>query len=365
MEEYLILIILTVLGIVSYKRLPNKQATVYFVFLCLYMILLIGLRYRVGIDTINYMISYQNVPSWKNFGKIDFSQSRFEPGYMFICTLCKSITPDFWLLQMVMACITGLGVFTFIYRYCQNPFIGLFVYIILAWLYFSTEIMRESASISLFLLNFENLKKKRWVRFYLFSVFSIVFHYSAVIIWLFPLVERLKKVNVWYIVVLLGFLAITPLIESLNGLFVLATVNKRISQYVESAEILNMNWRIASFIKSGVVPIIILFLLSRSHLTDKFKPFLMLHLLFCAGAFSIPIIFSRFTNYTCLFVIVIVANILVSKKVGTFNRHILFCVLLLSQTWYYYKMYPGWIPYVSVFEPEKVKDRELMWYEYN
>jgi hypothetical protein len=236
---------------------------------------------------------------------------------------------------------------------------------VLAWLYFSTEIMRESAAISIFLLNYENLRKRRWIRFYFFSLFSVAFHYSAAIIWLFPFIPLLKKINWLYICILIGFFAITPLVASLNEMLVLATVNNRVDQYVESATQLNLNWRIANFIQSGLLPVVSLFILSRRHLTDKFKPYVMVHLLFCAGAFSIPIIFSRFTNYTCFFLIVLVANMLASKKISYLSRQCLFCVLLLSQTWYYYKMYPAWVPYVSVFEPVKVKAREMLWYEYN
>jgi len=362
---YAIAFFLVVLGTITNARIASNTRKFMVAVICGYVILLFGFRYRVGIDTINYMSAYSAIPSWQNFINLDFFQTRFEPGYLLICVICKSIMSDFWLIQIVMSAITNIGIFIFLYRYSKNPFVGILIYFVIACPYFSTEIMRESAAIAIFLLNYENLKNKKWIRFYLISFISISFHYSAIIVWLFPLVRYIKKVNVIYILMVCCLLAIMPLAESLNRMLTIASIASRVDQYVDSAETLNLNWRLAELIKSAILPIAGLYIAKKAHLEFSFKPYMLLKILLCAGAFSIPIIFSRISNYATIFICVYIANILSEKSVTTVSRSWLCVILLLSQCHYYYKMYNAWSPYVSIWDGTKSPAREHLWWEYN
>ena len=360
---YLFVILLCIACIITNKYMAPNLRKFSMGLICFFIIIILGLRFRVGMDTINYMNGYGMIPTWEQFKQMDFSESRFEPGYLFTCMVCKSLTSEFWLLQIVMASITNIGIFIFLYKYSRNPFIAVFIYLIIACLYFTVEIIREGASISLFLLNYPNLEKKRWWRYYLFSFFSISFHVSAIITWLFPMVPLMKKVNWVYILAAIGLLAITPLTESLNEVLTIASVANRVNETLKTAEIYNINWRIAEIIKSGTIPIFAIWLAHRSKLQLSLKPFILLKILLCFGTFSIPILFSRFSNYTTIFVCAYAANILTSSKVSENWKYILFGVILLSQANYYKVMKRAFFPYESVLTKEIDPDREQMWLE--
>lgn len=363
--EYLIIFFVVVV-FASYNRSLTRQSRVIaLICVCAYIILLMGLRYRVGIDTINYMHAYDWTPSLDGFFDNDYTVTRFEPGYLFLCALCRSVTREFWLLQLVHSLILNVCVFVFLYRHTRNPFTGVAVYFILVWLYFNTEVMRESLAVSFFLLNYENLRRRKWNRYYLLSLLSISFQFSAVITLLFPLVKYLR-LNIWYIAACLGILLIMPWAEQLNQAITIASVADRVSEHIASADRLNLNWRIANTIRAVICPVIGLLVYHRIHKDDmEIKPYVLLNILFGVGAFTIPIIFSRFANYTAVFVVVYIANLLSELKYRPLLKFAVVCVLLLSQSQYYYKMFWRWYPYESVFTMKKIPEREKLWRDYN
>jgi hypothetical protein len=259
-----------------------------------------------------------------------------------------------------MAAITNVSIFIFLYRYCKNPFVGVLCYFVITFFYFTAEIMRESAAIGIFLMNFQNLRNKRWGRYYLCSFLSIAFHYSALITWLFPLAKYLK-VNKWYIVICLGALVITPVLSKLNTLIQFASVSGRIDEYIDGNN-LNLNWRIGQVIKSGLPALFCVYITRHCDPLREIRPFVLLQIVFVVFSFAIPIIFQRFVNYTLIFTVVYVANTLIYKPVRLYQRRCLFIILFLTQLVSYRGSWSMWYPYVSIYNPVKIEERELLWY---
>ncbi len=362
--EYLIIFLIVIVLSVYNERLTHRSRIISLVFVCGYIVLLMGLRYRVGIDTMNYMSSYGYTPEFKGFFDNDFTETRFEPGYLLLCALCRLVTKDFWLLQLVHALILNVCVFIFLYRRTQNPFTGIAIYFVLTWLYFNTEVMRESLAIAIFLLNYENLKKQRWIAYYLLTLVSISFHYSALILWIFPFV-RFIKLNIWYITACILILIAMPWLESLSETMPILSVANRMALYIENADILNLNWRIASSIQLLFSPILSMIVYHNLHKKSEYRPYILFHILLGIGAFTIPIIFSRFTNYTQMFVVVYMACLSSEMKRKYFLKVMLGFILLSSQLLYYYDMYKRWYPYESIFTMRKNPERELLWFDFN
>ncbi|MBD5299151.1 MAG: EpsG family protein [Bacteroides sp.] len=329
--------------------------------LCVYVILVLGLRYRVGVDTLNYMNTYRFIPTLDQFFYNNTAKMiRYEPGFLFVCCLCKTLYGDFWTVQIIMAALTNSCIFYFIYRSCKNPFVGIVFYFILQCLYFNTEIMRESAAVAIFLLNFKNLQEKKWLNYYLLACLSLMFHYSAIVIFFFPFASWLKP-NYIFLVLCICFLAITPLVEQLNQLLNIAAVSGRVEQYIDGAEDLNLNWRIGELIRSALPAFAVIIAYKLSKQESPFQHMLLLQILFCMGAFAIPIIFSRFTNYTTLFVTVGAANVLTLRGAGMWIKSGIVAVIIVSQSYYYYAMKDRWFPYCSIFYPENNRERNQVY----
>ena len=363
--EYAFAIILVFIGIRFNSRMAKSLRITYLATICLYVILLMGFRYRVGIDTLNYMDGYLSVTTTlDDFWNLDFTQTRYEPGYLFLAACCRSISNDFFILQLACAFILNSCVFIFLYRYCYNPFVGVIVYFVLTCLYFNTEIMRESLAIAIFLLNYSNLKSRKWVRYYFLCLFSICFHYSAVILIFFPFAKWIKF-NVWFVAMCVMLLLVSPLMETLNTYLTIASIEKRMVANMALAEVVNLNYRLANFYNVAALPIGMMFLYRWVNKQSQFAPYILFRTIIAFGVFSIPIVFSRFTNYTTMFLVVYCANFLEMKCINVRTKYLSVILLIVSQLYYYSYMYPSWIPYSSIFSKEINEKREELWFEHN
>lgn len=361
MIEYVLAFLLVFICIYYNKRMAKDLRIFCMCGICLYIVLLFGLRYRVGIDTINYMDNFAQLPSLSDFENIDWAERKMEPGSTLLCMICKSVVSDFWLTQLVFAAITNSCMFIFIYRQCRNPFIGVFVYFILAMFYYTTEIMRESVAIGIFLLNFRNFQQRRWMKYYILCLFSIAFHYSAIITLLFPLI-RILRFNIWYILICIGFVLIAPIFDILNQMLTVATIATRIDSYVLQAGDVNINFRLF-FIIYLSIPALCAVILGYGKFQDAdIMKFVLFHLMLCCGVFAIPIIFSRFANYTLPFVIIVITYILSWNGLRRHTKVLVLSIVMLSQTLYYSNMFDAWVPYVSIFSKEKIESREYRWW---
>lgn len=306
------------------------------------------------------MRSYAHIPPLDHLTFKSFTSTRYEPAFFFMCSICKTISREFWLFQIIMAALTNCCVFYFLYRNCRNVFTGIIFYLIFSFLYFNTEVMRESAAVSIFLLNYKNLQEKRWLPYYLLSILSILFHYSAIIILFFPLARILNSRIIFYTLCVI-FIGITPLVEKLNELLQIAAISGRIDQYTTSADDLNFNWRIAELVRSAFPAIAILIAYHIARVKCEFKIMLFVQILFCMGAFAIPLIFSRFSNYTVIFVVAAAANVL---SLNTLKQWIKICFVvftLMTQANYYHINHERWFPYVSIFQPEDLPVRASLY----
>ena len=363
--EYILILIIVIIIANNYSRLKYNDKKVLIILVAVYSILLMGLRYRVGIDTLNYMSSYNYTPTFKDFNNIDFSTTRFEPGYLFLCALCRAITPDFWVLQLVHSLILCICVFKFTKANAINPFLGIAIYMYLAWLYFNTEILRESLAIGVFLLNYKNLKEERWIKYYIISLISISFHFSAIIILFFPFV-KLLKFNILYIIACILVIMIIPFAEQLTSYINIMSINGRIEEHISSADALNFNWRIANLIRNISVSVFSMYIYKKIKVKSELTPYILFHILLGVGAFSIPIIFVRLSNYTLPFVVIYVANLIsiLGKLHKKMLSNLLIVLIFCSQIIYYKDMYSCWFPYVSIFSERIIPAREKLWYEH-
>lgn len=358
--EYAIPFILVIIGIIFNSKMTPVPRKIFLGLICAYLVILLGLRYCVGVDTISYTRSFKHIPPIDRLFDKNIFTYRYEPGYLIINSIVKYFTHEFWPVQMIVAAILNGSVFVFLYKYCKNVFIGIFFFLILQWFYFSMEIMRESIAVSIFLLNYRNLEHKNWVRYYLFSILSVFFHYSAAITLFMPL-ARILKPNLTFLTLCLCALAVTPLVERFNDMISTLSIAARFDQYVSNADNLNLNWKLAELMKSGFPAIVGLMIYLKYKIKCKVQQMLLVQIALCVAAFAVPLMFSRFTNYTSMFVTVAIANIMSDKRFHTNLRILLFAFVLLTQSFFYATKYQRWYPYVSIFDPHSVHAREQIW----
>ena len=81
-----------------YRKLSSVCICVIIVFL----ILIAGLRYRVGGDSLHYIDTYTSMPTWKNWEFFSFDEG-YGPLWYLFCAISKTLGADFVYLQLLHA----------------------------------------------------------------------------------------------------------------------------------------------------------------------------------------------------------------------------------------------------------------------
>ena len=328
----------------------------------IYMTLLIGLRFEVGGDTLNYMGDYiWRVPlaDWK-----PTIFDKFQPGYVFLCSLAKSISPEFYVFQLLHAFLLNFLMFLFVFKNSEYKFAALIAVYIICYIYFSTEILRESLAVMVFMFNYKNFEKGRWLRYYSGVLLSMLFHVSAVFLLVLPFIKWIK-IDWTYIfamiVAIIGTFAMDKIFAILSNM---AFVGEKISVYSDMTS-LGLFAGLTNLTRRFVFPVIcILFFRHGCKLNMKYETPIAIMSLFGLASFFSPIIFGRVVNYFIIFFALafsdaIMEMFLSSAKalVNNAKIFILCFVLIYGSEYVLYRRYERFLPYYSIFNPVSV-DRD-------
>ena len=160
---------------------------VVYIFSCVYLIAIATLRYRLGGDTIGYEWEYRSIPTLWDIGSYKFSSLRWEPGFILLFIICKTISPEFVFFQFVHAVILNCIIFWFISKNTQNRFIAVTLYFVIIYFNLNMEVLREALAVSLFLLAWPSFRDGKWYIYYPLMLLACTFHISAAITLILPL----------------------------------------------------------------------------------------------------------------------------------------------------------------------------------
>lgn len=172
----------------------HNKNVIYF-FQLLFLILVAGLRYKVGGDTFYYMDQWEKYPTIQNMTFRFLQESEYNILWDLTISVCKSIFDNFIFFQFIHTIFVNLVFFWFFKKYTPYIFTAVFWYAIGHFLYFNTEILREILCICLFMLSTPALLKKHYIKFYLICLIALGFHNSSVIMLIAPFLLFFKPFN--------------------------------------------------------------------------------------------------------------------------------------------------------------------------
>lgn len=151
------------------------------------LVVVAGIRYRIGTDSIIYERIYEDVPPlWKIFN-YNFDSTRFEPAFLIFASIPKSFSPDFMWLQVLESLVVNLVVFWFVLKNSKNKFLSITLYYIVLYLNLNTQVLREALAVSLFLLAWPSFRDGKWLWYYCLTGLATFFHTSALLTLLLPI----------------------------------------------------------------------------------------------------------------------------------------------------------------------------------
>lgn len=180
----------------------------------IFLTLIIGLRFEVGVDWDNYLyhLEYAESAGWS-----DASQSK-DIAYGLLNLVAVSNDYGIWLVNLVCAMVFVVGFVVFC-RKLPNPWLGLAVGIPYMAVVMGMNYTRQSAALGFVLLALVAIQDGRIRRFVILIIVASMFHKSAVI--LLPIAALIRARNRFWIFIwvsvafMLSFIAFVA--ESLDG----------------------------------------------------------------------------------------------------------------------------------------------------
>ncbi len=320
-----------------------------FLFLSFIVIFSISfLRFNVGHDYYNYVISFKNIYNQSGFSFTD------KYTYKLICKIFSFSPRGYILVFGFYSLVTLLFLFkTLLSRNILS--LGLFIFICYNYLFTSFDQIRQTAAVAVFLYSIEYIEKRNFPRFLLTLLIAGFFHFSALFLIPFYFLSRVKiKFQVWIILILIFIIGyFTGFWESLRlKFFNLIPVY---SFYAEMEDQL-VSKELGTGL--GFIYLIIIIILILWHLKDADNPVLytltgfgIIVFLFSAGNLNL----DRFANYFLMSQCISIPLILKKVNNQILTYFILISAFLMFQV-YIIQSPRGTSPYQSVFSRNYKKE---------
>lgn len=374
---FIILSFLTFLEIYQPKIVKGK-----ILMIVVYSLLTIvaGLRYRLGPDTISYMLLFENKAiELSDLTYTDIFAGRYQPGWVLLESFFKEFD-NWYLFQFSISMLFHILLFRFIWNITTNRYTYLLVYFLICYLYLATDVLRESLAIGFISNSFLELTRGRSFRSFLFFFLAFMFHFYALIWILFvPILysSRIKLVyGLFFILSLIGFYLSPNATMLINETFLLLGFVLDLGYALVADQEMNLSGLAYYFVKLGLL--LSLYALNRQ-LKNVEKKRVHIHSsvlevyisLLVIRMFFVPFA-ERFFNYLNILTIVILVDWMrvyfnrfrTNLKLISVFTTILFVFgyyiipyVKVSETYgvRYYKIYA---PYSSIITKQKDTERE-------
>ena len=190
-------------------RNHNNGRNVWYYSILVFLILFAGLRWRLGIDTPNYIEHfYYDIPTLEKLTVDDFNLGA-KPLWNLINSAVKTLNGRYFIVQLIEAAFVNVLIFKYFKKHSRYVFTCIFFYYVFLYLSFSFTIMKAAMSIVVCLYANDYILQKKWYKGFMLYLISALFHPQAILIMLTPFLLFLKlnkkSVLLFSLLYVLGF----------------------------------------------------------------------------------------------------------------------------------------------------------------
>lgn len=372
--------LLLVLSNVYDIRNYQKNKTLWYNIILLVLIFFAGLKYHLGGDNYSYLYYFYDIyPSLKDYTIDDFAVGR-DPLYALINSLVKDYGGKFYVVQFIHATFLNVLIFRYFKKHCRYIFTCVFFYFITCYFHYNAEVLRASIAIVICLYGNDYIKEKKWIKGFILYSIALFCHAQTLLIFILPILFRLKLDYRGYIILLVSFFFSFSLKNLFNDyLFLLDNTDNlqtRAKLYVDSDVYGSGNTSMGGLFVY-LMPII--YLLYPVHYLKKkcvtntlefIEPFVFLGVLFSVFSYNMSI-FYRYTDYFRIYFVIIYAEFFISISASSYNikygyrlaRSILLYIpflFIITVSMLDKTAYIRYFPYTSIINKEIVQERERL-----
>lgn len=364
---YLFLIIIFCLPIFYRHKIPFFSSETWYWGECVLLILVAGLRLVVGGDTQTYMTDFDRYPTLEELNIFTFAMFRYQPLWILMNVIAKSIYPEFYVLQLMLSCIVNPVTFYIIKKETDKKFEVAIVFLLFQFLYLNCEIMRETFAICIFYFAFNYLINHKWLKYYGLCFIAFLFHDAAAFYFILPFLLPVltKEFTPRYVAILAIVLLVfaNPFVLSKMLFFLPESRVDTFTDFYSKMAIGSVLGIMRSIIELPFIYLIIMYV--KGHVS--YKVYIGLKMYFCLHIVGLlmPVFVNRICNSYNLFYYIALVEFLyvMRKKIITgiyctlmtiaFARYYFVDVTNLvtstesSDRYYFYELF---VPYYSIFE---------------
>ncbi len=382
MTIYLIILLFILIGVFVYDIGSCCQYRDSHIYLILVMLIFVsGFAYRLGGDGMMYVQEYKSmrtIPDLSISYLLGF-QGR-QPGWVFLCTICKTITSDYWLFKLTHAFIVNTAYVIAIKRHTNYVFSALLAYYILIFFNQNFQILRESLAISLFLLSLPSFYENKWIKYYLFAFLAFFIHEGAAFLFLLPLIKILGfnkySIALYICSAVLFVVYASDMLQLLMTLALSGDIdNDKFYFYFHDLESSESTSGIGNVILNLIIPFSILLYYKVKGIKITYLFPALFSLIIYTFSMVLPIVY-RFGNYVLIFNYLLLIDFLFTwfssirysiKYRLAFISLFLFSFIGFKARIYFignygegrFKQYVQYFPYASVFDEYEDPEREF------
>lgn len=386
---YIFIIILLLCLIFVYDYLSVSKGHHFFrVFVILFLSFLVGLRYRIGTDTISYMSIFENAPDiFHPNANLD---PHFSATFNLLLCLFKTISSDFWVVQLAISIFVNSCFCFFVHKlkFDYLFFSTFLLYFLGIYYQINCESIREAIAIGFLFLALTFLPDKKWKNFYVLVMCGTLFHTGCALMLILPIMRNLKFNKYTYICFL--FLAIiSPYVDFFQYISVFYVfLSGNITELLQFYQTTNADKGITSlnvnfYIFNCILPILATLYIRKKNKTIASFEFIVV--LYVAVKILSKVIFIvyRYANYFEFIVYIYYSISLYYIVKGNFrkmwlNSYSTYLIFFTVQIYICYNLWKAPItsnnniprfvlinPYSSIFDKKIYSDREYLYSFYN
>lgn len=353
----------------------NKEFWYFFVLIILIMVA--GMRYRVGVDTTNETYSfYHETPVLaKIIRELEITQY---PLWKLLNSLLFTIGGRWYWVQFVQAAFVNILLFRYFKKHCQYIFTCVFFYYI--WLYaaINFEEMKASFAIVLSLYAYDYILEKKYIKGILLLLGGCLFHFSAILVVPFAFMSFLR-INMIGLILLIGSTVLGSLVvNDVEAFFVFFDFDEFVANKVEvyadsdlffSRGNVNSNYYIVNIAPLALYPLLAFYYVKKRNEKlelMRLEPYLLVGFMMVSISASV-IIFYRYVNfYKAIFILFlsqffvdfIKSNKAYSLVLSYLSIFLIFSLFIWNLQIDYSRRIDKFYPYSSVIERKVYKSKE-------
>lgn len=218
---YILLIIYYGVLAVCYHQTNDERRCFHIKVGCIAMfIFFFGFRGFIFYDWTNYYQQFKALPDFTTL----FTMKRWEwePGFMLLAVGCKTIVPDYQFFVFICCVINTILMTRFFNKHTDNLPLAFVMFLSFNGIVLSTDLMRNSLSILLFVNSLVYLQRRKPLPFFAINLLGFTFHSTALVFMVMYFFLH-RKYNKWILLAIFVtanafYLMHIPLLKTMIGL---------------------------------------------------------------------------------------------------------------------------------------------------